>query len=106
LDAAENAAAHLRDNGIGNERIVYLPMRGSDTPSPTEVGRVAGSMNFQSMTCLSACASSARFCSIAADKTVGWCSYTTTRNQLPYLTHQGLLQALDGLGLEFCGGKN
>jgi len=106
LEAATEASKYLRENGIGNERIVYLPMRVSDTPSPAEIAQVAGNEKFQSMTCLTACASSPRFCSIAADKTVAWCSYTTARRPLPGLTYNDLLHALDGLNLTFCGGAN
>jgi hypothetical protein len=103
LDAAAEAAEKVRRSGIGNVRIVYLPMRGQDTPSPAEVARVAGGQPFQSMSCLSACAKSPRFCSIGWDRTVAWCSYTATRAPLRQLSHAGLLAALEGLGLEFCG---
>jgi molybdenum cofactor biosynthesis enzyme MoaA len=106
LQAAARAAEYVRACGIGNERIVYLPMRGSDTPSPGEVARVAGNAPFQSMSCLAACAKSPRFCSIGWDKTVAWCSYTTARAPLREPSHAGLLAALDGLGLIFCGGTD
>lgn len=104
LDAARKAAGRIRSAGIGNDRIVYLPMRGMDTPSPAQIASVAGSAPFQSMTCLAACGRSERFCSIAWDRTVAWCSYTKARRPLRELTHAGLRAALDGLGVEFCGG--
>jgi sulfatase maturation enzyme AslB (radical SAM superfamily) len=104
LDAAARAAEQLWSAGIGNERILYLPMRGQDTPTPEEIGRVAGKRPFQSMSCLTKCGPSPRFCSIAWDKTVAWCSYTVTRRPLAALTYEALVAALDGLGLEFCGG--
>lgn len=104
LPAAQRAAERVRQSGIGNECIVYLPMRGQDTPTPAEVAAIAGSQPFQSMTCLVQCGRSPRFCSIGWDKTVAWCSYTRTRRQLPALTYEGLNTALNGLGLEFCGG--
>ena len=104
LPAAREAAARVRDAGIGNDRIVYLPMRGRDTPTPNELAEVAGKTPFQSMTCLTNCGPSPRFASIGWDKSVAWCSYTTTRRQLPELTHAGLLSAMDGLGLQYCGG--
>ncbi len=103
LDAAVRAAAWVRSEGIGNERIVYLPMKIADTPTPEEMGRVAGAMKFQSMSCLMGCGKSARFVSIAWDRTAAWCSYTKTRRVLPELTHRGLVAAMEGLGLEFCG---
>ncbi len=106
LPAARNAAETVRQAGIGNERIVYLPMRGQDTPTPAEVAAVAGDKPFQSMTCLTACGRSPRFCSIGWDKTVAWCSYTRTRGHLQALTYEGLDTALTGLGLEFCGGTD
>lgn len=105
LEAAEQAAKYLNENGISNERIVYLPMRQADTPTPGEMAKVAGGERFQSMTCLANCAISPRFCSLAADKTVAWCSYTTARKQLAGLTYKDLTDALDGLGLTFCGGN-
>ena len=104
LEAATGAAKAIRDSGIENDRIVYLPMRGQDTPTPNEIGKVAGSKAFQSMTCLAACAKSPRFCSIGWDRSVAWCSYTQTRSKLGELSHAGLMAALDGLGLTFCGG--
>ncbi|MBY0549788.1 MAG: radical SAM protein [Candidatus Obscuribacterales bacterium] len=100
-------AAHLvRNHGISNERIVYLPMRGFDTPTPRQVALVAGDTPFQSMSCLSKCAASPRFCSIGWDKKVGWCSYTTERAALAELSFAGLQTALTGLGLVFCGGTD
>jgi len=106
LDAARRAAETVRRSGIGNDRIVYLPMRGKDTPTPDEMVSVAGAARFQSMSCLLACAKSARFCSVGWDRTVGWCSYTETRRALPELSFRGLESALDGLGLKFCGGAD
>jgi MoaA/NifB/PqqE/SkfB family radical SAM enzyme len=103
LDAAAKAAEEVRAAGIGNERIVYLPMRVTDTPTPAEVARVAGG-KFQSTSCLMGCAKSLGFCSIGWDRKVAWCSYTETRVPLPELTYRGLTASLDGLGLKFCGG--
>ena len=106
LTAAARAAAAVRQAGIDNQRIVYLPMRGQDTPTPGEIGQVAGGQPFQSMSCLMSCGRSPRFCSIGWDRSVAWCSYTTTRATLRELTYAGLEAALDGLGLEFCGGTD
>jgi len=106
LEPAIEAARQVREAGIGNDRIVYLPMRTQDTPTPEELGKVAGSKAFQSMTCLLACGPSPRFCSVAWDRTVAWCSYTKTRRALPELTFKGLIAAMSGLGLEFCGETN
>lgn len=106
LQDAAQAARHLHDHGIDNSRIVYLPMRIYDTPSPDEVASVAGGSRFQSTTCLSACGISRRFCSISADRTVGWCSYTTSRSKLQGLCHADLMHALHDLDLVFCGGKS
>jgi hypothetical protein len=84
-------------------------MRGGDTPSAAQVARVAGAVpgdpgsRFQSMSCLAGCGRSPRFASIAADRTVAWCSYTRTRRPLRALTFGAVLEALDGLGLEPCG---
>ena len=40
LPAARDAARRVRDAGIGNDRIVYLPMRGRDTPTRNEMAEV------------------------------------------------------------------
>jgi hypothetical protein len=66
----------------------------------------AGGRPFQSMSCLTACGRSPRFCSVGWDKTVAWCSYTATRAPLRDLTYEGLRAALAGLGLAFCGGTD
>jgi MoaA/NifB/PqqE/SkfB family radical SAM enzyme len=98
------AAASLRAAGIGNDRIVYLPMRGRDTPSPRDVAAVAVGRRFQSMTCLAGCARSTRFCSVGWDKTVAWCSYTPSRRPLAEVTYESLCAAMKDLPLSFCGG--
>jgi len=104
LKAATLAASRLREASISNDRIVYLPMRGQDTPTPDELAEVAGRIPFQSMTCLTQCGPSPRFASIGWDKTFAWCSYTTSRHTLSALSYDGLSRAMNGLGLEFCGG--
>jgi hypothetical protein len=94
------AVAQLRAAGIANDRMVFLPLRGSleDTPTPGEVANVAGGTPFQSMSC----ARSPRFVSVDADRRVAWCSYTTTRAPLEAPTYAALKVALDGLGLRPC----
>lgn len=103
LEACVTAAKQVRAAGIGNERIVYLPMRHYDTPVPVEMVAVAGGVNFQSMTCLTACAISPRFCSIGWDRRIAWCSYTEQARYLDELTAEHLSQQLVGLGLTYCG---
>jgi hypothetical protein len=106
LEAAARAAERVRQAGVGNDRIIYLPLRGRDTPSPREVAAVAGDQPFQSMACLTTCGRSPRFCSVSWDRQVAWCSYTATRRPLPESTYHGLQAALEGLGLQFCGGTD
>jgi hypothetical protein len=106
LAAAAAARARLSAAGFGPERVVLLPMRGRDTPAPDELAAVAGGAPFQSMTCLTACGKSPRFCAVAWDKTAAWCSYTTERRPLAALTYAGLVAALAPLGVTFCGGRD
>ncbi len=101
---ARRAADALHAAEFGNDRIVYLPMRGSDTPTPREVASVAGGP-FQSMTCLTACGASPRFASIDADGRAAWCSYTRERRAMRAPTYEALVEALDGLGLAPCDGE-
>ena len=104
LAAARAAVMRLDAAGIGPDRRVLLPMRGQDTPSAADVAQVASRRPFQSMTCLTACGKSPRFCAVAWDKTVAWCSYTRERQPLESLTHAALMAALANLGVTFCGG--
>jgi organic radical activating enzyme len=101
LAAASVAAQRLHAAGLDNRRIVYLPQRGSNTPAPQDILQVAGGP-CQSMSCLTQCGASPRFCSIGWDKTVAWCSYTQARRPLVALTHAGLVAALHGLGIIPC----
>ena len=103
VDAAARA---IRSAGIGNDRIVYLPMRGRDTPAARDVAAVAGGGPFQSMTCLGGCGRSPRFCSVAWDKSAAWCSYTAARRPLASPTYASLAAALENLDLQFCGGAD
>jgi sulfatase maturation enzyme AslB (radical SAM superfamily) len=101
LDAARTATRALHEAGIANQRIVFLPMRGTDVPSPADVAHVAAGP-FQSTTCLSQCGPSPRFVSISARRTVAWCSYTVERRRLATPTYAALVATLDGLGLINC----
>lgn len=103
LKFAGLAARNLHLNGIHNDRIIYLPMRPFDTPTAEELFEVAGDQHFQSMSCLTHCHASPRFCSVGWDKSVALCSYTSKRNLLPVLTFAGLVEAMEGLGLTYCG---
>ena len=101
LDDCKLAAIAANDAGIDNRRIVYLPMRGNDVPSPREVADVARTP-FQSTTCLSACGESPRFASISARRSVARCSYTIARRTLAIPTHAALVAALTNLELIDC----
>jgi hypothetical protein len=100
------AVERLRLAGVGNDRITYLPMRLRSTPTPEELADVAGRRPFQATSCLLRCAPSPRFCSIGADRSVAWCSYTTSRRSLDGASHAALTAALAELRLEPCGGRD
>ena len=102
LDAAARAARALHAAGIDNRRIVYLPMRGRDTPSPAAIAAVAGRA-FASVSCLRGCEASPRFCALGWDRSVRWCSYTSAHASLRAPSHAALQAALRGLGLRDCG---
>lgn len=101
LAVAREVTLRLHTAGIGNERIVFLPMRGQDTPTPKEVASVAG-VQFQSMSCLQACGRSPRFASIDWQRKAAWCSYTSSRCAMAAPTWSALQEALHGLGLAPC----
>lgn len=99
---ARDAYQALTSHGIGPEQIVLLPMKGSTGPTPSELGAVAGSANFQSMSCLLGCAASPRFASVGWDGQVAWCSYTDSRIALSEPTYQAMHQAMQSLDLRTC----
>lgn len=109
LSHARNAVSMLQEAGIGLDRIVLLSLRSVSDPAKLRTARdileAAGGSAFQSMTCLTACGKSPRFCAISWDKKVAWCSYTVARRSLETLDARGLHRALDGLGLVYCGAK-
>ena len=102
LEEARSAVRRIHGAGIDNRRIVFLPMRGEDTPSSEQVATVAGAP-FQSTSCLSGCGPKPRFCSIRWDRTVAWCSYTESRRKLMSPSYVGIMEALAGLGVRPCG---
>lgn len=110
LQAAADAASYMYHAGITPEQITFLPMRGGlgEDVTPKQLAAVAQSAKFASMTCLRGCEKSRRFASVAADKTVAWCSYTVTRAPLAALSYAALVAALGGdpsgeeLGLRPC----
>lgn len=104
LGSVAQAVQAIHRAGIGNDRMVYLPMRIADTPTPKQIAEVSGGQPFQSMSCLTACQKSPRFCSISWSKQVGWCSYTIARRPLTAPTAEALAIALQDLPLIFCGG--
>jgi hypothetical protein len=101
---ATRARAALGEAGIDASRIVLLPMRGQDTPTPAEVAGVARGP-FQSMSCLTQCGKSPRFCAVGWDRSVAWCSYTRSRAPLSSPTFAALSHALKDLDVEPCDGK-
>lgn len=102
LSAAMVTGERIRQAGITPDRVIYIPLHGEDSPSPEEVAEAAGGSPFQSVSCLTDCRISPRFCSLGWDRSVGWCSYTSSRRNLDELTAAGLEVALQGLPLKEC----
>ncbi|HQR41975.1 MAG TPA: radical SAM protein [Gemmatales bacterium] len=102
LTAVAKIVQRLHASGITNDRIIYLPMRHQDTPTAHEIAALAGGQ-FQSMTCLTHCHRSPRFCSINWQGEVAWCSYTRSRMTLQKLSYQHLVDTLSLIDLEYCG---
>lgn len=105
LPAAALAARRLHEAGISNDRIIYLPMRLANQPTAGQIAQVAR-QPFQSTTCLKGCSPSPRFVSLDCQKQAAWCSYTKARRSLGNMTHAGLLAALDGLKIKYCGNEH
>ncbi len=71
---AQVARTWLWKQGIGNDRIVYVPMKFQDEPLALDIAGIAGGKPFHSASCLTGCRVSSRFCSIDAEARVGRCS--------------------------------
>lgn len=107
LKDVEHATNFLKKSGIGLDKIIFLPLKSVSSPehltNANDILSVTEGQNFQSMSCLTKCNKSPRFCAIGWDKMVSWCSYTSSRNSLNSLNAKGLAQALDNLELIYCG---
>ena len=102
LPAGLQVAENIHQAGISSERVIFIPLHGDDSPTPEEVANTAGGQPFQSVSCLQECRIRERFCAVGWDQKVGWCSYTSSRKELPELSAAGLEKALKDLPLTSC----
>ena len=84
------------------DRIILVPMRFGDTPTPMEVLRVADWTPFQSPSCLEGCQRPDNFVSVSWDKKVNFCSYAGGKAHLETLDYDGLMKALDNVQWKSC----
>lgn len=104
INQAKSVYEKLREI-IAPSQIILLPMRFRDTPSPTDLLRVAGDQPFQSSSCLTGCNKSDNFASVTWDKKVGWCSFSSAKAPLEKLTYNGIIKALNSVSMMSCQGK-
>lgn len=95
LENTRKAVQWLYKKGISVNQIIFIPLKGTSTPSTKQIAYVAGTENFQSTFCLTECKRSNRFCSVTFDKKVSVCSYTETKEQLDDSTYLSLTNALN-----------
>lgn len=95
LENTRKAVQWLYKKGISVNQIIFIPLKGTSTPSTKQIAYVAGTENFQSTFCLTECKRSNRFCSVTFDKKVSVCSYTETKVQLDDSTYLSLTNALN-----------
>ena len=94
IQAEKMAVQAIKDAGITEDRVIFLPLRGNgrvvDMETFKEVARVL-SPRFQSTFCLLGCRKSGRFVSVDWQGRVGWCSFTETKAKMEEFTYQGML---------------
>lgn len=79
---------------LGNDQIILVPQRFSNTPTPKQLASVAGGKPFQSPSCLLACKRPEIFCSVSWDKKVNSCSFAPNKVALESMDFKGLSEAL------------
>lgn len=87
---------------LGNEQIILVPQRFSNTPSPKQLSKVAGGMPFQSPSCLLGCKRPTDFCSVSWDKKVNSCSFAQGKVPMETLDYNGMMQALGKVEWKSC----
>ena len=95
-DKVDEASAVFRRlcQVLGNEQIILVPQRFSNTPSPKQLSQVAGGKPFQSPSCLLGCKRPENFCSVSWDKKVNSCSFAQGKVVLGTLDYKDVMEAL------------
>lgn len=102
VENAKDVYSQLQKNGITSDRIILIPQRFTNEPSPKQIAEIAGGKPFQSPSCLTGCKRSEEFCSVSWDKKVNWCSYATGKQPLKELSYKGLMEALNKVEFGCC----
>lgn len=84
------------------EQIIIIPQRFSNTPTPKQLGVVAGGKPFQSPSCILECQRPTSFVSVSWDKKVNSCSYAMGKQPLKSLDYPGLVKALENVEWRSC----
>ena len=92
----------LYKNGLTPDRIIFIPQKYNDIPTPKQIAYVASTPQFQSPGCLTTCTPGKRFCSVSWDKKVNFCSYSPSKQTLEELTYMGLMNALNKIKFKSC----
>lgn len=87
---------------LSPDRIILVPQRYMNTPSPQQLAEVAGGCPFQSPSCLLTCRRPCNFVSVSWDKKVNFCSFAGGKQPLPTLDYEGLMDALSKVKFESC----
>ena len=87
---------------LQSDQIILVPQRFSNTPTPKQLGSVAGGKPFQSPSCLLACKRPENFCSVSWDKKVNSCSFAPNKMPLESLDYAGLMDALSKVNWKSC----
>jgi len=87
---------------LTSDRIIIIPKRFSDTPTPKDLAYITDRKPFQSPSCILKCDIPKEFASVTWDKKVNFCSYALLKEPLESLDFKGLINALKKVNFKSC----
>lgn len=87
---------------LSPKQIILVPHKYSNIPTAEQLATVASNQPFQAPSCLTECKTSNRFCSIGFNSSIGFCSYSPSRENLKELSYKGITDALNRINFKTC----
>lgn len=95
-------AYEMLSDHLTPDRIIIIPKRFSDTPTPKDLAYITDRKAFQSPSCILKCSIPKEFASVTWDKKVNFCSYASGKEPLESLDFNGMITALEKVKFKSC----